>query len=30
MSTYYKYEKVVMTEMKYLDGFWGGKRFKLR
>jgi cell wall-associated NlpC family hydrolase len=29
-SNYYKYEKVVMTEMKYLNGFWGGKRFKLR
>lgn len=29
-SNYYKYQKVVITEMKYLDGFWDGKRFRLR
>jgi cell wall-associated NlpC family hydrolase len=26
---YYKYEEVVMRGMKYLRGFWGGKRLRL-
>lgn len=29
-SNYSKYEKLVVTEMEYLKGFWGGKRFRLR
>jgi hypothetical protein len=30
VSNYYEYGKVVLTEMRYLDVLWGGKRFRLR
>ena len=29
-SNYYECEKVVVTEMRHLDVFWGGERHRLR
>ena len=29
-ANYYEYGKVVLTEMRYLDVLWGGKKFRLR